>query len=111
MTQYCVAALVKETTTINCELRLVLNHLWASESTISYDAVHLVQFVNECCVNLAILTIIFHANVSWMTCYVVNPSLNMGVFRKAKAAFVRNMGVGIQRNIGHSDLPADQICC
>ena len=26
--------------TINCELRLVLNHLWVSESAINYDAVH-----------------------------------------------------------------------
>ena len=39
MPQYGVAALVKGIT-INYELRLVLNHLCASESTIKYDAVH-----------------------------------------------------------------------
>jgi len=39
MIQYGVAALVKGIT-INGELRLVLNHFWASESAINYDAVH-----------------------------------------------------------------------
>jgi hypothetical protein len=39
MTQYGVAVLVKGMT-LNGELRLVLNHLWASESTIRCDAVH-----------------------------------------------------------------------
>jgi hypothetical protein len=40
MTQSCVTALVNGTT-INCELRLVLSHLWVSDVRHSYVTPHL----------------------------------------------------------------------